>query len=207
MKKLLLVSTLMVIGVSGALAQGTVAFDNRAAQFPDGTTVDRFVYSDVIGGTKLVGTNFVAQLWFGIGLDLAADALTQTATGGTAPATSAPGAARFRTPTTTLPGTWSQGTRTLPGTDINNPATKSVTMQVRVWDLAAAATFADAKAQGARYGESAPFNYTLMVSTPPSPTDTLMLNLRAFALVPEPSSIALGVLGIGALVLFRRRKN
>lgn len=197
----------MVIGVSGALAQGTVSFDNRAAQFPDSATVDRFVYLDQVGGTKLVGTNFVAQLWFGIGLDLASDALTSVAVGGTAPGPQAVGAARFRTPTTTLPGTWSQGTRTLPGTDINVPALKNVTMQVRVWDLNAATTFAEAKAAGAMYGESAPFNYTLRVSDPPSPSDTLMLNLRAFALVPEPSSIALGVLGIGALVLFRRRKN
>jgi hypothetical protein len=32
-----------------------------------------------------------------------------------------------------------------------------------------------------------------------------MLNFRAFV-VPEPSTIALGVLGLGALLLFRRRK-
>jgi hypothetical protein len=206
MKKLLLISAFMVIGVSGALAQGTtyiVAFDNRNSIFADGTSVDRLVYRDQVGGTRLVGTNYVAQLWFGIGAGLPADALTEIASGGTAPATSAPGASRFRTPTTTLPGTWAQGSRTLGGVQLG----QTLTMQVRVWDLGAAATYADAKAQGAMYGQSDPFGYVIRVSDPPAPADTQMLNLRAFALVPEPSSVALAVLGMGALVLFRRRKS
>jgi hypothetical protein len=59
--------------------------------------------------------------------------------------------------------------------------------------------------QGALLGESPAFAYTHAASSPPSPTDTLMVNLRAFA-VPEPSTVALGVLGLGALLLFRRRK-
>jgi MYXO-CTERM domain-containing protein len=34
-----------------------------------------------------------------------------------------------------------------------------------------------------------------------------MVGLQAFTVgVPEPSSIALGLLGLGAIVLFRRRK-
>jgi hypothetical protein len=51
------------------------------------------------------------------------------------------------------------------------------------------------------------FSYTQAVSVPPSPTDTLFVNMRAFSVVvPEPSTVALGVLGLGALLLFRRRK-
>jgi hypothetical protein len=52
------------------------------------------------------------------------------------------------------------------------------------------------------------FPYGQGQSIPPSPTDTLMVNMRAFSVVPvpEPSTVALGVLGLGALLLFRRRK-
>jgi hypothetical protein len=58
---------------------------------------------------------------------------------------------------------------------------------------------------GALLGQSLPFNHTVVASIPPSPSDTLMVGLRAFA-IPEPSTVALGVLGLGALLLFRRRK-
>jgi hypothetical protein len=58
---------------------------------------------------------------------------------------------------------------------------------------------------GAPLAESAPFTFTQGQSIPPSPADLLMVNFRAFA-VPEPSTVALGVLGLGALLLFRRRK-
>jgi len=51
------------------------------------------------------------------------------------------------------------------------------------------------------------FTFTQAQSVPPSPTDTLFVNMRAFSVVvPEPSTVALGVLGLGALLLFRRRK-
>lgn len=49
------------------------------------------------------------------------------------------------------------------------------------------------------------FKYTMAISDPPAPTDTLLWNFRGYQ-VPEPSTIALGVLGLGALLLFRRRK-
>lgn len=58
---------------------------------------------------------------------------------------------------------------------------------------------------GAMVGQSPDFQYTKANSIPPSPADTLMVNFTAFA-VPEPSTIALGVLGLGALLIFRRRK-
>jgi len=60
-------------------------------------------------------------------------------------------------------------------------------------------------AQGAVLGTSAPFAYTVGATQPPAPVDTMIVNFRAFA-VPEPSTIAMGVVGLGALLLFRRRK-
>lgn len=49
------------------------------------------------------------------------------------------------------------------------------------------------------------FSYTMSNVSPLPPDGTFMNNFRAFT-VPEPSTIALGVLGLGALLLFRRRK-
>jgi hypothetical protein len=54
-------------------------------------------------------------------------------------------------------------------------------------------------------GKSAPFSYTPPTSATPAPSDLFMNNFRGFV-VPEPSTIALGVLGLGALLVFRRRK-
>ena len=80
-------------------------------------------------------------------------------------------------------------------------------MQVRVWDHTRFVTYADAVAGGGVTGESLRFTYTTSSSPTPPPSDLVLLNLRAFALnVPEPSTIALGVLGLGSLLLFRRRK-
>lgn len=70
----------------------------------------------------------------------------------------------------------------------------ATTLQLRVYN-----------GQGTFLGASPDFQFTQGTTVPPSPADTLMVTLRAFA-VPEPSTIALGVLGLGALLLFRRRK-
>lgn len=58
---------------------------------------------------------------------------------------------------------------------------------------------------GGAGGVGSTFEYTKRNSVPPSPGDVLMHNFVGFT-VPEPSTIALGVLGLGALLLFRRRK-
>ncbi|MCI0748723.1 MAG: hypothetical protein L0Y58_25220 [Verrucomicrobia subdivision 3 bacterium] len=145
-------------------AQGTVTFVNSGT-FP--TIADRLVYD--IDGSPLVGTNYVAQLYYG------ADASSLQAH------TAAP--SRFRLPTTASPGTWSGGTRTLTGFG----AGSTVAMQVRVWDSNYGATFEEASQKvtpANQYGVSCPFFYIL---PPPSCTcDFLMDNLRSFTLVTNP---------------------
>ncbi|MCI0748732.1 MAG: PEP-CTERM sorting domain-containing protein [Verrucomicrobia subdivision 3 bacterium] len=177
MKKLIPFLMLMAAGISSALAQGTVTFVN-SGNFP--TTADRLVYFDPGTGVAvpLVGTNFVAQLFFG---DSATSLQAHTA----APS-------RFRVPTTLSPGTWSGATRTLTGFGTGS----TVVMQVRVWDENNPSIVAN----------SATFNYT--VPAPGSPAQQfLMDNFRMFTyVVPEPSVIGLGLLGAGALFLLRRRK-
>jgi hypothetical protein len=181
MKKLIPFLVLLV-GVSGALAQ-VVDFNNNRVF---ATTADRNVYA-ADRTTPLVGTNYGAQLYFGT------DAASLQAV------TTAP--ARFRVPTTTSPGTWSGGNRTLTGFT----AGQTVTLLVRTWDLNAGSTFDAARAAGGAWGEGTPFTYTIPAAGSP-PAAFYIENFRSFALVPEPSVIGLGVIGIGALFMLRRRK-
>ena len=58
---------------------------------------------------------------------------------------------------------------------------------------------------GALVARSPSFQFQEGASVPPAPKDKFIVNFTAFT-VPEPSTIALGVLGLGALLLFRRRK-
>src|SRR5881397_306890 len=95
--KALFTALILLMATTAALAQVTVTFVNSGS-FP--TMADRLVYNGLTG-QPLVGTNFVAQLYYG------ADASSLQ------PHTAAP--SRFRNPTTASPGTWSGGTRTLTG--------------------------------------------------------------------------------------------
>lgn len=186
MKKLIPFLVLLV-GASSALAQGTVTFVN-AGSFP--TTADRLVY---LGGSAsdrsnpAIGTNYAVQLYYG---DSATSLQPHTAAFN-----------RIRGTGTTSPGTWSGGaTRTLTG----YTAGMTATMVIRAWDTGpnGTATWDTAAIRG----QSDPFTYT--VPQPGSPANQfLMDNLRAFTvIVPEPSVIGLGVIGVGALLLLRRRK-
>jgi hypothetical protein len=198
MKKTLLTLAFSALAVCASFAQGTVNFNNTATTFSDGTTVDRFVYN-VGGQTRLTGVNYSAALYWGT----SADAITSLAVLNPTDVTLASAKAAFRASTTTLPGTWTGGgSRTLLGTT----GGQTVFLQVRVWDHTLFATYDLAKAGGGITGQSGSFSYTISTSPTPPPSDLVMANLRRFDLVPEPSTIALGVLGLGSLLLFRRKK-
>ena len=96
------------------------------------------------------------------------------------------------------------GTRTLE----HVPWGTTTTLQVRVWDNALFASWEDAAAAGGVRGESALFPYSAPVfdTMPPLPDQLLMNDLRAFAVVPEPSTIALSVLAAIGVFAFRRRQ-
>ena len=177
MKKLIPFLVLLV-GVTGAMAQGVVNFNNNVLQAPP----SRLVLSDT--GAPLVGTNWAAQLYYGT----TADSLQAH--------TALP--SRFRVTTTMSPGTWSGGNRTLAGGGVGT----TLFMQVRVWDTTRGATY---EAATGTKGQSEVFAYNQVLSTPAAPADTQMLNFQGFA-VPEPSVIALGLIGAGALFMLRRRK-
>jgi hypothetical protein len=195
MKKLLASVALALIGVQAAFSQGQVNFANSTATFGnDG--IDRYVYSDVVGGTRMSGTNYVAAIYWGTAAGNLDNFAVRSLTDTTLP--SAVGA--FRVGTSASIGTWVGGARFFIGAGIGD----TVNLQIRVWDITRFATYADALGQGGITGHSDTFSFLI-----PASTDTAglaMKNLRAFALVPEPSTIALGVLGLGSLLLFRRKK-
>jgi len=89
-------------------------------------------------------------------------------------------------------------------------------LQVRAWQnlggtitsWSAALAQANAAPATYQYGDGLSFDSIALTAAPNPPADsvgTTSFNLHTLP-VPEPSTIALGVLGLGALVLFRRRK-
>jgi hypothetical protein len=183
------IAVLMVLMLcSGAHAIGTVTFRNDVDFF---TSDDRLVRD--VSGMPLVGTNYLAQLYYG-----ASDATESSLT----PVTSPP--ARFRPATTDIPGTWAGGNRILSGFFPGD----TVNLQVRVWDGTVGATYEEAYSvgfSGTQYGVSAPFAYAI----PPLGGDpqSYIHNFRGFTLVPEPSLALLAIVGIVGLYFARRRRE
>jgi len=183
MKKLLLVGVVSLVGVSSVSAQGTINFVNRITG-----QLDKPVYN--VGGALLSGANFMAQLYYSAtdpGPARSLNAILDTA-------------AVFRTGAGA--GYWNAGadaTRVLPGITPNT----QVWLQVRAWDSTFGATYDIAKAAGGVWGDSNVFTAIAGGGSPPvAPAN--MTGLTSFTLVPEPSTIALGILGAVALLLRRR---
>lgn len=182
-------------GNVGAAANGA------PAGFPAGTTV----YT----GAPLSGTSYFAELWGAAGANQPADSLQKLVTGAGTNAT-----LTFRTANGQLGlvKTITSGV-VAPG----SAAGDVWTIQMRVWQNDTAGhpitswdqLYANgngaivAGTESVLRGASNPFNVTLGVS-PVNPLGLTSFNIHT--VVPEPSIIALGVLGVGALVLFRRRK-
>lgn len=185
MKKLIYIAAILVAAIS-ATAQGTINVNNRITG-----TLDAPVF-DVGGTVRLSGTGFFAQLYAG-------------------PAGAGDGAlVAVGTPINFRTGN-AAGYVVVTGLDTTIPSVApgaKAQVQLRAWD-AAFPTFAAAVAGGGKNGGSNSFLSQNLggpdaAGGPPALAATLV-GLQSFSLVPEPSTIALGALGIGAL-LFRRRK-
>jgi hypothetical protein len=201
MKRTLLSLVLGAFAVTG-WAQGTVDFRNFGVTFI--TPADRSVYFMQVGGTKLNGTNYVVALYY---LDGAGRGAELDALGGELalnPNTAGVPTATLRLPNTATDGAWNtigQNNRVLAGV----LPLESATLQVRCWDITRFASYQAAIQGGGIAGASRPFDYTVPASGSPA-NQYYMDGLRAFAVVPEPSVIALGVLGLGGMLLLRRKK-
>lgn len=177
MKKLLLIAVGMLATLS-AYAQGTVNFANVAGPATARTVNAPVFHTD--GTTRLSGPGFQAQLYAG------PSASALTAVGNPAPFLTGAGAGYFQ-----------GGSRTIPTVAPGAAAT----VVVRAWDTATGATW---EAAGIK-GESGAITVTTGgAGTPPSLPANLV-GLQSFSLVPEPSTIALAILGVAALFVRRRK--
>lgn len=212
MKKLIAVC---ILGLSAASvwAQGQVNFLNGGATFA--TAANRYVYFGAVGPgavlpsfpnflgsadpNRVTGTTYVAGLWYLAGANRGGEMGTAGQAGRTFAFRAATTAEQNR-------GTWvvpigASSLFDLAGVNFGAGAT----LQVRAWDGAKYASF-DAALAANDFGRSEPFNYSAPVQGELNPNAYLMDNLRAFAIVPEPSTIALGLLGVAGLLALRRRK-
>jgi len=184
MKKLLITTASLAVMAISAYSQGNVNFANVIIS---GTArpVNAPVRSET--GALLTGTAYQAQLW--------------ARPAGSSAAYAQIGAGQTFLTAVGFEGYWTPATRSIPGI----AAGEQAQVVARAWRVADGATWDAARNTGRGFGESDPINVTL---TAPPATPALMMGLQPFALVPEPSTIALGILGgLGTLFLVRRRKN
>jgi len=194
MKKLIPAIALL-IGAYGAFGQGVVNFRN---EFPPlSSPPDRLIRMPDMT-TPVIGTTYAVQLFYG-----------------TDPASLAPHTVLAYFRASLSAGTWSGANRTLTGVALPPPGVPGspglgpvVWMQVRAWDAGTGRTmtYDMARAQGGLWGQSELYSYQQLSSSPPDTLDTAMRGFLGFSLVPEPSVIGLGLIGIGALFMLRRRK-
>jgi hypothetical protein len=181
MKKLLLTLALAAVATY-TYAQGTIQFANNA-----GT---RFRINGVV---PVAGTIAAGQFTFGVYAGLTENGLssqplgalgTNTATAGLISSAPTPQA------------------HVVPGFDANTTAF----IQIRAWE----SRFGSWEAgQAGLHGQTAVRSVVLGPGSGPGTvvwSSTDLTKFQAIDLVPEPSAIALAVLGLGSLLLFRRRK-
>jgi len=232
MKKTLLTS-LLSLAAAGAFAQGTIVFNNHVANtiethvwspqlatptvstagnaatgdFPAGTTV---YTGTLIGGAGTGATSptdyangnlWTAQIYALPGTGDSLSSLLPVSQYVTTFRTTSSGAGIFTPPSlTTDPG-------------IPNTSGAAATLALAVWYNAGGSivSLAQAQSMGVPSGESPAFSLTALgepAGTGPSTPAENLTGLQSFSIVtptPEPSTIALGVMGISAF-LIRRRK-
>jgi len=181
MKKLLLTASLMIAAIA-AFGQGQITFQNGSSTaITNSSTGQRVPISTMVG------------LYLN---------------GNTAATTTSPGWSLQSATNLTAPGVFFGGIVTT-----TFPAGTPVAVQVRAWlSPTAYASYEAFKASAGNPATEFGGVSSVLTITPtasPSPAPTLVgSGLTPFLVqpVPEPSSIALGLLGLGAVALFRRRK-
>jgi len=220
MKKNLLVIAGLLCATAGAFAQGSIQFANRLVNTTTAAVVSPIFGVDpanptqekhgqpataatapiptgtqTYGGTGLVGSGFTASLWARVAGSSAP--FVQAATTPFRPAGS-----------TATPGFWvTPGTAVIIGNVPSDPAVRGEFL-IRVWDNqnGTVGDWATALARNVAHGEGPSFVVSDQLGGGVVLSPTLR-GMESFQLtVPEPSVIALGVLGAGCLFLLRRRK-
>jgi len=88
---------------------------------------------------------------------------------------------------------------------------QSVFIQIRAWSASFGSDWQRASTEGTYWGQTDVKAFILGASSGPgvvlwSNSDTTKFRPMLINIVPEPSTIALGVLGLGSLLFFRRRQ-
>lgn len=185
LKALLLVGMLSALP---ALGQGTLTFLNTATG--TGVTGGSPV-TDGVGGARLAGTTFWAQLY------------SSTTQNGTYTAIGTP--VNFRTGAAA--GFVNVSTVSVAGAVPGS----SVWIQMRAWEGAAGSSFETVSAAQGKIGTSNSINVGPLGGPDPAGgtpfTAPNLTGLTGFAIVgvPEPSTIALGLLGVAGLMIRRRK--
>lgn len=180
MKKLIIAAAALLVTVA-TYGQGQVNFNNRVTGVVDARVVD----SAGVG----VGAGWTAQLFGG-------------------PAGTAVGQLTALTPTTSFRTSSAAALGYVNGVTVDVPGVASGAQATLVMRAYQGASFATATAKG----ESAPFTVALGGGTlPPSNLVGLTGPITVSGAVivpeiPEPSTLALGALGVGAALMLRRRK-
>lgn len=172
--KNLIVAAAVGLVAVGALAQGQFNFGNRVTV----AGIDAKVFRPD-GVTPLAGADYWAQAYVG-----------------TTPDSLAPVGSPVNFRTGAAAGYISSTIVTVPG----KPGGTQVWVEMRAWQ-AGANSYEAAVDGGLLFGKSDPVQLTL-AEAPNTPPD--MVGLKSFSLVPEPSTMALGLLGAAALLLRRR---
>ena len=181
MKKLIIIAIAAMCAVQ-SYAQGTVTFNNASTSVITNSA-----------GASLPAAGITVGLYFAPAGTVLESAFALQGTTTIAP----------------VPGRFTGGTRVLTG--IAEGAQAAI--QIRAWS-GAFATYelaALASSDGVtQIGKSSIFTVTTGAPTGAPPTSPAALapltKVLGATTVPEPSSIALGLLGLGAVALFRRRK-
>jgi len=199
MKKLLLTAA-AILATLNIYAQGTGS--GTVSYNTTGVTQDKRVWvneTGVVGdGTLAAGPTYQTALYWGPAGTTDESALVQVGA-------SAAFLNRATDGSAGAAGTFFGGGRTITGLSANGAV---VALQSRAWCVAPGVTGWDNALQR---GEGPIFDLKLKDPTNPletTPTIGAAAGWRGYAIttVPEPSAIALGLLGAGALLMLRRRK-
>lgn len=195
MKKLIAISVVaLTVAASNLFAQGTIAFLNNSATLvrldASAAAVFGVAANSPVPKYNATTAPFVAGLYYGAG--------------STAPTTLAK-TANF---SAFSAGTFNGGTTTLTGVGENAP----VNLQVKVWESTYGATYEAALGAGmingrnGVVGQSAVWN--MLAGNATTVPNLASGGFQGFttSVVPEPSTFALGLLGLVGLFVLRRRQ-
>lgn len=184
------------MSVAGLGAQGLVNFNNRVLADANGPAIDAPIY--LSDGTKVPGgIGYHAALYGSLGLVPPSSLvlLTNPITG--------QGVVDFRTTTATYGyvNVGLEGARAIAGAGYGS----TVTLQIRAW-YGNYGSYEEAELAGEdQLGESPTFTATTSLIDDPEPSR--LVTVQSFTIVPEPSIVVIAISGLGALALFRRRRQ